>query len=72
MKRGVLFIAIIPIILLLLIEKLNTDTPVENLVNKVNAIDNQWIDYNGAVELDNNMTRMYLTIKRRFYYNKVA
>lgn len=28
-----------------------------NLVNKVNAVENQWIDYNGEIELDNKMMK---------------
>lgn len=27
----------------------------QNLLNKVNAVENQWIDYNGEIELDNKM-----------------
>lgn len=27
----------------------------ENLLNKVNAVENQWINYDGTVEQDNNM-----------------
>lgn len=29
----------------------------KNLINKVNAVENQWIDYSGTVETDNNMMK---------------
>ncbi|CAD2074710.1 hypothetical protein GCM10007275_06500 [Jeotgalicoccus coquinae] len=29
----------------------------QNLLNKVNAVENQWIDYNGTIESDNSMMK---------------
>lgn len=54
LSKSILLVLFISLILTYLNND-NNHTFNENLLNKVNAVDNEWINYNGTVEPDNTM-----------------
>lgn len=57
MNKTFLIVSIIAIISSFFQTEKNSVVTNHNLINKVNAVENQWINYDGTVEQDNNMMK---------------